>query len=464
MSQETNTNKPKKINKPIRPVREISGKAQNSASEQKNTAAAAPVKNAAEVKAAEKNELQKNELPGIKRESITNSPAVKAPEKSDTQTCDIVKKQKFNDGGNKNRRKANKKENSVWSSVIKALIYMLAVFLVAGAIGYHIITIGNDIFAFVKSTDVVEVTIPEGVTLNDVARIFDENDIVKYPGVFKLYAKYKKYTDIFEPGTYQVSPSMNYDNLLLSLRHRADYTTVRVTIPEGYTVDEIIDLLVSNGISSKEAFVDVINNYDFDFEFVKALDGNTSPDRFYRLEGYLFPDTYEFYQNSTPERVIYKMLANFQNKYSDQFEARAAELGFTKDQVIILASMIEKETKYPNEFEYVSSVFHNRLNNPANYPYLDSDATIVYAIQHNTGERPKELTSTDYESPYNTYKNRGLPPGPIANPGYAAIMCALYPEKTNYYYFVAAENGSSIFSRTLSEHQAAIWKLRNSKQ
>ena len=132
----------------------------------------------------------------------------------------------------------------------------------------------------------------------------------------------------------------------------------------------------------------------------------------------------------------------------------------TTDEVISLASIIEKETRYANEYELVSSVFHNRLKDPVNFPRLESDATIMYAIHHDTGERPTTLNSTEYETPYNTYKYPGFPPGPIANPGRAAIMCALYPESTNYYYFVATGKGSSIFSRTLDEHNAAIAKLK----
>ena len=122
--------------------------------------------------------------------------------------------------------------------------------------------------------------------------------------------------------------------------------------------------------------------------------------------------------------------------------------------------MIEKEVIYADEMGNVSSVFHNRLNNPANYPYLDSDATIMYAIERDTGSRPEKLTETSYESPYNTYKNKGLPPGPISNPSMEAIRYAMYPNTTNYHYFVSGSNGRTVFSRTYPEHLDAIASIK----
>lgn len=402
----------------------------------------------------------------------------------------VVGLEKIAPGPRRGAGKKEKRRGTVAGSIAKALVYITVVLVIAGVLGYYIIMIGNDIFGFVKSTELVEIEVPENASIADVVKIYSDSGIVKYPKIFELYAKYKGYADKpdengrvravllsdkvdengdkyeveteinFVPGAHQITPSMNYDSLLLALREHPDYGTVWITIPEGFTVDEVIELFLANGIGTKEGFVDAINNYPFDYDFVRYLDENPNPDRYYRLEGYLFPDTYEFYLNSTEERVIYKMLANFESKYSSEFAERADEIGMTTHEVVMLASIIEKETRYANEYEIVSSVFHNRLADPVNFPRLESDATIMYAIHHDTGERPTTLTSTDYESPYNTYKYPGFPPGPIANPGRAAIMCALYPEKTNYYYFVATSSGTSVFSRTLAEHNAAVAKIR----
>ena len=394
----------------------------------------------------------------------------------------------------KKKPKKEKRRGTVIGSIFKAIAYLILVLGLSGVLGYYIIMVGNDVFGFVKSTEIVEITVPANATVADIIELYTENEIIKYPKVFELYAKYKGYTDRpnedgelravlvvdkvdadgnkyeveyeieFVSGTHNITPSTNYDSLLLALQKKPDYGTVWITIPEGHTVDEIITLFVENGIGTREGFIDAINNYPFDYDFVRELDENPNPDRFYRLEGYLFPDTYEFYVNSSEERVIYKLLSNFENKYSEQFAERAEELGMTTDEVIMLASIIEKETRYGNEYELVSSVFHNRLADPVNFPRLESDATIMYAIHHDTGERPTTLTSTEYESPYNTYKYPGFPPGPIANPGRAAIMCALYPEKTDFYYFVATGKGSSIFSRTLDEHNAAIASIKAGRE
>ncbi len=407
-----------------------------------------------------------------------------APEEKKNDAPEKPKKEKAP------KEKKQKRRGTVLGSVLKALAYLIVVIGAAGTLGYYIVVIGNDIFGFVKSTELVDIEVPENATIADIVELYAENGIVNYPKVFEIYAKYKGYADRpdengrvravlvvektdedgktyeveyeldFVSGTQQLTPSMNYDSLLLALQEKPDYGTVWITIPEGHTVDEIIDLFVEAGIGTREGFVDAINNYPFDYDFVRELDEDPNPDRFYRLEGYLFPDTYEFYLNSTEERVIYKLLSNFENKYSTQFAERAEEMGMSMHEVVMLASIIEKETRYANEYELVSSVFHNRLKDPVNYPKLESDATIMYAIHHDTGERPTSLNSTEYETPYNTYKYPGFPPGPIANPGRAAIMCALYPEKTDYYYFVASSSGTSIFSRTLDEHNRAIASIK----
>lgn len=208
---------------------------------------------------------------------------------------------------------------------------------------------------------------------------------------------------------------MNYDELLMTFKEKIVREIVRLTIPEGYTVDEIIDLFLENGIGgTREDWIAAVNDLELysNFAFVQALIGNTSSDRTYALEGYLFPDTYDFYTDAKASQIIYKLLNRFNNIFKDEFYTRSAELGYTVDEIITLASMIEKETRLYNEFELVSSVFHNRLHNAATYPCLESDATIMYAIQHDTGSRKEQLLHEDlsYNSPYNTYTHQGLPP------------------------------------------------------
>ncbi len=346
--------------------------------------------------------------------------------------------------------------------LVKGIVYICAVTVIGVCLAlFAIIPIANDVFAFVKEERIVDITIPELATLNDVTDILYENGIISYPGIFKLYAGFTDDNGQFLAGDYTISTSLNYTQILASFKESYEREVISLTFPEGITTDEIINIFVESGIGTREGFVYAINEYDWSIDysywFIDELKENgTSADRFYRLDGYLYPDTYYFYTTSTEVEAIAKLLDNFNVKFTETYRNYAEGLGYTVDEIITLASMIECEAIYLSEFSMVSSVFHNRLDNKAYYPYLDSDATIMYAIIHETGERPETLTSTDFDSPYNTYKNRGLPPGPISNPGYNAITYALYPKITDYYYFVANDDGYSVFSETYQDHLIAI--------
>ncbi|MBE6606409.1 MAG: endolytic transglycosylase MltG [Ruminococcaceae bacterium] len=345
------------------------------------------------------------------------------------------------------------------TSVAKAIIYLVAVLAVSIMLSVMIISVANDIFAFIKDDEAVTVVVPENCDTNTLAEILADAGAIKHPSVFSAYIKFKNKEGEYLPGTYQVSPSLNYDYMIYEFKEKTpERTTVVVTIPEGYSTDQIVKLLVEKGLGTYEGYLRAINEYEFEYKFLENSE-NFSSDRYWRLDGYLYPDTYYYYSDSTEETVIYKMLENFNNKFAEEYYTRAEELGMTVDELITLASMIQKEVRYADEFGNVSSVFHNRLKSPANFPHLDSDATIVYAIEHETGERPETLSDTSYESPYNTYKCIGLPPGPIANPSIEAIRYAMYPNKTSYYYFVSGPSGRTTFSRTYSEHLNAIAEL-----
>ncbi|MBS5725649.1 MAG: endolytic transglycosylase MltG [Clostridiales bacterium] len=346
---------------------------------------------------------------------------------------------------------------------VKAITYIVLVLVVSVFLSIFIIRVGNDIFAFVKSEETVDITIPEDATTQDIATILYDNGIISYPNIFQLYCSIKNESGEFLAGDYTVSPSMSYDELRNAFKPQAAEGTSWITIPEGYTTDEIIDLMVSYGIGDRETYVDVINNYDFDYWFVDELEESGIPEgRYYRLDGYLFPDTYEFYNSSSEVTVIDKLLARFDQVFVDDYRSRAAELGYSVDDILSIASLIEKEAGTADDYRRVSSVFHNRLNNPSNYPKLQSDATVVYALQIMTGERPTTVTSEQLETtdnPYNTYLYDGLPPGPISNPSASAIRYALYPMDSNYYYFISANNGTTLFAATLVEHQQNIQRV-----
>ena len=352
--------------------------------------------------------------------------------------------------------KKQRREGSAVGSLFKAFLYIIFVIAVSGILASIAITVGNDVFAFVKDDSELEISIGQGITTEQLGELLKENKVIKYPWAFKLYTSLRTHDNVnYVEGTYTVSPSMNYDVLRQTFQDlTGERTVVQVTIPEGYTADQIINLMVEKGIGTKDGYIDVIQNYDYDFWFLDEL--TPSPDRKYRLEGYLYPDTYYFYSDSTEATVIYKLLCRFDELFSDKLIERCRELGWTVDDALKLASMVQMEAKWETDYPDVASVFINRLNNPYSETYglLQSDATIQYALFER--ETDPTLVDTTYDTPYNTYIYKGLPPGPITNPTQTAISYALWPSTTNYYYFVSKPDGWTLFASTLAEHQANI--------
>ena len=349
----------------------------------------------------------------------------------------------------------------VISNTVKAVIYIVCVLVISGCLSLFAIFVGNDAFAFVKDDTEITVTIPQGATLSDIAKILGDNDVIKYPSMFKMYVNLrKKGADEYLYGSFTVSPSMPYDTLIATFKKSAQKRQeITITFTEGMTVDDMIDTFLENGIGTRERFIDVIQNYDFDYWFVDELDKmiaeNPNSGRKYRLEGYLFPDTYNFYTDSTEESAVNKLLANFDVKFDDTYRLAAADMGYTCDQVITLASMIQKEAKFISDYGATSSVFHNRLKTNVTGKLLQSNATVQYTMPKE--EVRLELTYNEilkYDNPYNTYLYAGLPVGPISNPSLNAIYWTLYPIKTDYYYFISDAQGYNLYARTSAEHEA----------
>lgn len=344
------------------------------------------------------------------------------------------------------------KRGSALTSLLKAIVYIVFVLTVSGFLSYFVITIGNDVFAFVKPDNKVAVTVPEFATIDNIADILYEKGVIKYPYIFKIYAFLRNDNGDFVAGEYTVTPSMNYDQLRATLKGPVkEREQILITIPEGYTVDQIIDLFVNKyHMGTREGFINAIENGNFDnYWFIAELEPKEG--RKYRLEGYLYPDTYYFFTDWSEEQILRKLLNNFAAKFDIAYKERCKELGMTVDELITLASMIEAEGKFTYEFGAISAVFHNRLKNPSvTGGKLESDATIQYVLP----ERHEELTADDLalDSPYNTYIYPGLPPGPITNPTLNAIHSAMYPDDVNYYYFVARPNGQNLFAVTYQEH------------
>lgn len=346
-------------------------------------------------------------------------------------------------------------------AVLKAVIYIVFVVAVAGGAAYLITVCANDVFAFVKDDTPVEVTIDDYATTDDLADVLSEAGVIKYPGVFRVYAKLKHIDRNelyrFVGGTYTVNGMMNYDELFLAFVAKPEVSTVTVTIPEGYTCDEIIDLFLAKGIGTRDGWRYAINVYEYDTEKYTFLADIDMTDRAYRLEGYLYPDTYYFYSDEPENYYINKILAHFNSMMSKKIRQRAADLGITLDEALTIASIIEEEAYFKSDFDLISSVIWNRLGEESPLPKLELDSTLWYALRLQgvkRADRPNGLLAEDIglDDPYNTYVREGLTPSPICCPGYEAIICALSPATTDYLYFASSSNWVMYYAATFEEH------------
>jgi len=289
----------------------------------------------------------------------------------------------------------------------------------------------------------IVIEIPKGSSTAKIARLLKEKNLIKNDIAFLLLNKLFKTDGKIKAGTYSLKDSMPAKDIIASLvSGDVIKDSVKFTIPEGFEFRQIVERLEGKEIIDKDRFIEVANYGDFQYEFLKNIPKGEN-----RLEGLLFPDTYEVAKDITEEQLIIKMLDRFDQIFEDHYYLRAKELNMSINEVITLASIIEREAKLDSERALVSSVFHNRINLGM---LIQSCATVQYIL----GERKENLTYKDLaiESPYNTYKYNGLPPKPIASPGKASIFAALFPEKTDYLFFVLNENGKHIFSRTYQEH------------
>lgn len=425
----------------------------------------------------------RRDMPMKKRPALPAQKGGSAPASSKTKTMDAVKadekKQKI-----KYPPRPVSNRFTALNSISRAFIYIAGVLVSSIILSVIIITNCNDIFAFVKSDEQTSITIEEGTDLSALAKQLKELGVISHKNTFKMYIKYRgKDSDSYTAGTYTVSPSMNYDQIISAITPKTERESVVITIPEGFTVDDIIELFLTKfPDTTRENFVDVIQNYDFDnYWFVKELP--KSSDKVYRLEGYLFPDTYYFYTDMNEETIISKLLDNFAKKYTETYKTRAEQLGYTTDEVVTLASVVQAEGKEriitvsndEEDMSYVdygliSSVFSNRM---AIGMKLQSDATTAYAVEMGLSHEGNNLkvykepgeykladfTNADYQNPYNTYYVSKFPPGAVCNPGLNAISFALWPDSSQYLYFVSDSSGMTYFTKTLDEHFAKVREL-----
>ena len=353
------------------------------------------------------------------------------------------------------------------------VLVLLFAFAVAGVIfGYNYVIsqaerfdalqeqIDNGTLVIDKNTEGAVVLVVEmGDSTGDIADKLLEMGLINNTFVFSLMSKVNGFDGAYVAGTHYLIPGLSYDEIMYFLT--LEPSQVTVTIPEGTTYVELKAILHEAGLNFDDAeFDECMNSPDLfvDYDFISSIE--IDPDRDYILAGYLYPDTYKFDVNASPETIIRKFLNNMENKLYDEYYARAEQIGMSMDEVITLASIIQQESGKVSDMMYISAVFHNRLDSDdESMRYLGSSATINYLVELQGGT-PSLLhteAETSIDSPYNTYTNPGLPPGPICMPGLDAISAALYPEPNcGYMYFCATGDGGTAFAVTLAEHEENV--------
>ncbi len=315
----------------------------------------------------------------------------------------------------------------------------------------------NDVLAINRDgEETIEVVLPNDADTNEALKVLDKAGLIKNTVFCNIFLSIMGESDEgYLPGVYYFTDDLGVEKMIDRFKTSSTRgATISVTIPEGYTIDQIFARLEKNNICTADSLYKTINSIDFseEYSFIAKLDNAEA--RYHQLEGYMFPATYEFEQGADPATVIRKFLNTFKSRWTEEYDAKATELGMSVDDIICLASIIEKEGANSEQFTLVSSVLHNRLNRSGLYPTLDCDSTKDYVI--NTVSKRVSSTSkiNAYILDYNTYECAGLPVGAICNPGAAAIEAALNPDNTQYYYFRHDKNGEIYMAETLSQHDA----------
>lgn len=345
---------------------------------------------------------------------------------------------------------------------LSTVIWLVIAVSIGLSLGRLVWICAADVLAFGREDQSVTITISTSDDLDTITDKLYNTGLIHYKQLFRFYASLSNAEEKISAGTFELNTLFDYSALVKGMSASSSYReTITVTIPEGYTCAQIFALLEEKGVCSAADLEAYSMESDFSsYWFLEDMERGHK----YALEGFLFPDTYEFYTNATPKSVFIKFLNNFNSIFTDDFKAQIDTLNqkygtsYTLYDIMTVASMIEKESAGSGENYDISSVIYNRLHNTTEFPYLQIDATIVYAL----GGK-KELTKEDLEldSPYNSYKNKGLPPTPICNPGKLAIQAALKPTDTRYYYYALdPSTGLHHFSKTYKEHQAFLNSLK----
>lgn len=406
--------------------------------------------------------------PEVAEDNLVSHSNPEKPSAPVVLTKEEKKAQRMARKAEKKRRKKKAKKNGclfkiVWAIMIVLVSVVLAQYILVGV---------NDMLATKRPEYTVTVDIPSGSSLDQVADILAEKHVVDRPDFFRMYATLTRSSTkrVFTKGTFEMKTNMDYEaiiNFIQTQSNRKD--SVEITFFEGETLQQYAAKLEEKNVCTQEEFLEACNSDQFDEDYPFLGEITNGQDRYYKLEGYLFPDTYEFYEEEDPVDTISRFLSNYNRKiyrkqkikgYNDpmSIEDLALEKGMSTQQLLTLASMVQAEAADEEDMKKVAGVFINRLSFGAEHDIytLDSDPTVFYPYKKNTV--PEGFTST-----YNTYTLQGLPPGPICNPGLSAIQAVLNPdtEKNLYFCHGVDKNGNkkALYAKTKAQHDKNLKSL-----
>ncbi len=369
----------------------------------------------------------------------------------------------------KELRKRNRRNRRIFR-----VMWIISVILIGTMISTYVVTGMNDLLAINRPDDTeVSVKIPADPTLESVTEALVRNGVIKEGSYFKMFASLTGSGNDFTEGTYQLRKNMDYQAILTNLGGKSSrIDTVEVTIIEGMNVIEIADKLVEEGaLNDKDKFLEYCasDKFDEDFDFLREI--KNSGERYYKLEGYLYPDKYEFYHNDDPLSIIYKFLNNFEKKlytkqafdnyerlYSINKMISKTNSEYTLDQILTIASIVQAEAANKEDMYVISAIIRNRLEADVDLGVMNLGLDSTKYYPYRTAEDLPAAAGKNFKSRYDTYTLMGLPPGPICNPGNEAIKAALLPDpnSSSYYYFCHDKNGQAYYASTIEEHEANL--------
>lgn len=380
-----------------------------------------------------------------------NSQPLEAKQEADNSSDDFVIGKGFEiDGGENedNQGKKKKGRHSAGKSIIKTIIWILCIIIVSVGLAFGVIYAGADYMGigFGRGSDVT-IEIEQGMSTEQIAEELKEAGAVKIPLLFRVYAKFKHYDSQFKYGVYSFNTEAGYEAISqMLIEEGALAQSVKVTIPEMSSIDDIAEILEENGVCTKSDFINEVQNGEFGYNFIDDIPVDNV---YYRLEGYLFPETYDFYNFDSEEcahLAVEKMLKTLDDKLTDGMMQKISESGYTLHEIMTMASIVELEAGgSPDEMANVAAVFYNRLESD-DFTTLGSSPTRKYP--YGGGK-------------YNTYESPGLPPGPLCSPSLKSIEASIEPtEDFDYYYFVTDASMKFYYNKTLAEHNSTIARLQ----